>query len=126
MEMFWYGSPGGWALGLGSVLFWVLLAVAIGALVQLFARGGRRLDPPYPGYADGLGPYGPAGPSPGHVVSPEQILAERFARGEIGQDEFFERMAAVSLRTPAPQPAPQPGPADAVAEPLRAEDERGA
>jgi putative membrane protein len=102
MEMFWYGSPGGWALGLGSMLFWLLLVVAIAALVWLFARGGRRLDPPCPGCADGPGPYGPPGPAPGDVVSPEQILAERFARGEIDQDEFFERMAAPPAQAPYP------------------------
>jgi putative membrane protein len=108
MEMFWDGSPGGWPLGLGSVLLWVLLTVAIVALVWLFARGGRRLDPPYPGYADGPVPYGPPGPPAGHAVSPEHILAERFARGEIDQDEFYERMAGPCTQAPYPGSTARP------------------
>jgi putative membrane protein len=104
--MFFYGPDGGWswALGLGSILFWVFVAVAIVALVRLFTRGGHRLDPPYPGYAGGPGPYGPAGPA-----TPEQILAERFARGEINQDEFHERMAALRAEAPHPGPTTMPG-----------------
>jgi putative membrane protein len=107
--MFWYGPHGGWswALGLGSILFWVLAAVAIVAVVGLFMRGGRRLDPPYPGYAGGPGPYGQPGPAP-HPPSPEQILAERFARGEINLDEFQERMAALRAGAPHPGPTTRP------------------
>ncbi len=103
--MFWYSGLG-WAWGLGSILFWVLIAVAIVALVRVFTRG--RMGPPYAGYAGGPGPYGP--PGPGHAPSPEQILAERFARGEIDQDEFHERMAA--LRAQAPDGGPAAGPAN--------------
>jgi putative membrane protein len=79
--MLFYGVHGGWTggLGLGSVVLWVLAAVAIATLVRLLARGHR------------LGTPGPA--------TPDQILAERFARGEISQDEFYERVA------------PHPGPA---------------
>jgi Short C-terminal domain len=40
------------------------------------------------------------------VAPPEQILAERFARGEIDEDEFHQRMTV--LRAEAP---PHPGPA---------------
>jgi putative membrane protein len=98
--MFFYGPRGGWswALGLGSILFWALLAVAIVALIGLFTRRSGP-EPPYPGYAAGPGPFGQRGPA-----TPEQILAERFARGEINQDEFHERMAA--LRAEAPHPGP--------------------
>ena len=80
--MFFDGAHGGWswALGLGSILFWVLVAVAIVAIVRVFTRDL--------GYAGGPGLCGPPGP-----VTPEQILAERFARGEINQDEFYERVA---------------------------------
>ncbi len=109
--MFWYGvhSGGGWAVGLGFILFWVLVAVAIAALVRVFMRG--RFDGPYrgPGYGAGPGSYGPAGPAPRHTASPEQILAERFARGDISQDEFHERMAALRAEAPHPGgPAPEP------------------
>ena len=78
--MYFDAAHGGWALGLGSILFWVLVAVAIVAIVRLFTRGL--------GYAGGPG-------------TPQQILAERFANGEINQDEFYERVA---LPTEVPRP----------------------
>ncbi len=106
--MFFYGPHAGWgwALGLGSILFWVLVAAAIVALVLLLTRGGRRAEPPYAGRP---GPYGQDGPGPGHAMSPEQILAERFARGEINQDEFHERMAALRAEAPHPGYPTMPG-----------------
>jgi putative membrane protein len=90
--MFFYGAHGGWswALGFGSILFWVLAAVAIVAIVRQFTRGL--------GYAGGPGLCGSPRPA-----TPEQILAERFARGEINQDEFYERVA---LPTEATRPGP--------------------
>jgi putative membrane protein len=99
--MFFYGPDGSWswALGLGSILFLMIVAVAIVALVSLFASGGHRLDPPDPGHAGRPGAYDPPRPA-----TPEQILAERFARGEINQDEFHEWMAV--LRAEAPHPGP--------------------
>jgi putative membrane protein len=109
MKMFFYGPPGGWgwAFGLGSILFWALVVAAIVALVGLSLRGGRRPDPPYPGHADGPGPYGQPGPPPVYM-SPEQILADRFARGEINEEEFHERMA--TLRAEAQPPGPDTTP----------------
>jgi putative membrane protein len=111
--MFWYG--GGWGWTLGSLFFWVLLVVAIVALVGLFARGNRRMGPPYPGYVGGPESYSPPGPAPGPAPSPEQILAERFARGEITQDEFRESLAALRAEVPGAGPgaattAPGPDP----------------
>jgi putative membrane protein len=105
MTMWWYGSPSGWgwAFGLGSILFWLLVVAAIVALVGLSLRGGRRLDLP----SGGPGPYGQPGPPP-QMMSPEQILAERFARGEINQQEFHERMA--TLRAEAQPPGPETTP----------------
>jgi putative membrane protein len=117
MTMFWYGPHAGWgwALGLGSILFWLLVAAAIVALVLLLTRGSRRPDRPYSGYASRPGPYGQGGPwpgpaaGPGHAVSPEQILAERFARGEINQDEFHEMMAVLRAEAPHPGQTTMPG-----------------
>jgi putative membrane protein len=115
MEMYWYGphmGGWGWALGLGSLVFWVLVAVAIIAVVRFFTRGGQRPLPPYQGYASAPGPYGPPGPVPGHAASaPEQVLAERFARGEIDEEEFRRRMAtlrAETAETPPPGSAAAP------------------
>ncbi|WP_037570274.1 SHOCT domain-containing protein [Phaeacidiphilus oryzae] len=93
--MFWYGHENGingwgWAgMTLGMLLFW---AVVIGAGVVLFralstssANGGHRgrtTDPRPP------------------EVRPtaEQLLAERFVRGEIDEDEYRRRLA--TLRNP--------------------------
>jgi putative membrane protein len=80
---------GGWALG--SLVFWALVAVAIIVLVRLLSRG-QRPQPPFPGFPGGPPP---PGPPRGHTASAAQILAERFARGEINEDEFHQRMAAL-------------------------------
>jgi putative membrane protein len=98
MEMFWYGPQmgWGWAMGLGSLVFWVLLVVAIVVLVRSFTGGGQRL--PFRG-STSTAPYGQPGPA---AATPEQVLAARFARGEIDEDEFHQRMAA--LRAEAPHP----------------------
>ena len=104
--MFFYGphmGGWGWALGLGSLVFWALVAAAIIAVV-LFIRGGQRPQPPSQGYAGGPGTDSQPGPAPGHAAAPEQILVERFARGEIDEDEFHQRLAA--LRAAAPHPGP--------------------
>src|SRR5271155_3861019 len=84
-EMLFDGPHGGWssAHGLGSILFWVLVAVAIAAIVRRLTRGL--------GFAAGPGLCGPPGPA-----TPEQVMAERFARGEINQDEFYERVSNCS------------------------------
>jgi putative membrane protein len=110
--MFWYGPHMGgwsWALGLSSLVFWALLVVAIIALVRYFTGGGQRLLPPYRGYAGGAGPYGESGPAPAPAAAtPEQILAGRFARGEIDEDEFHQRMAALRAEAPHPGSAATP------------------
>lgn len=76
--MFWYGnwSWGAWLLmTLGMVAFWGLVIWAIVSLVR-------------------SGPSAPTAERP----SAEQILAERFARGEIDGDEYHRRLDA--LRSP--------------------------
>jgi putative membrane protein len=79
--MYWHGGgPHGWGyllMAASSLLFWGLLIVAG---VALF-RAARR--PPGGGY----------GPRP----TPEQILADRLARGEVDEDEYRRRLDA--LRT---------------------------
>jgi putative membrane protein len=74
--MFWYGDGmSGWGYALmigGMVLFWVLIAITIIAVIRYAA-------PPHPPT-----PY-PTAPSP------ERLLAERFARGEINEEEFRRR-----------------------------------
>jgi putative membrane protein len=105
--MVWYGpqlSGWGWALGLSSLVFWVLLVVAVIALVRLFTGGGQRLLPPYRG-----APYTESGPAAAAAAAaPEQILAGRFARGEIDEDEFHQRMAALRAEAAHPGSAATP------------------
>jgi len=77
--MNWYGSGmNGWAYAymiISNLLFWALI---IGGGVALF----RYLTQARP------------------AQSPEQILAERFARGEIGEDDYRLRLAALRVTGP--------------------------
>ncbi|KAE8765102.1 SHOCT domain-containing protein [Georgenia thermotolerans] len=105
-----YGYGASWAWGLLGFLFSVLVIVAIVVLVLLavrLVRSGSHPAPPMSGpgmgppgqpgmgaapspYGPGPGPYGPAaGAGPG-MTPARQILDERFARGEIGADEYHE------------------------------------
>ncbi|GAA1415224.1 SHOCT domain-containing protein [Streptomyces thermospinosisporus] len=83
--MFWYDhdvSGWGWfAMSAGMILFWALI---ITAAVLLFRALGRPHEHT----------HSPASPSP------EQLLAERFARGEINEEEYQRRLTA--LRSSGP------------------------
>ena len=74
--MYGYGDHmSGWGYGLMSVsmlLFWALLIIGIVALVRYLGHTGRQGAAPRP--------------------TPEQVLAERLARGEIDTDEYRERL----------------------------------
>ena len=81
--MFWGGdgSMGGWwyvLMVLSFVLFWGVLITAIILFARSVGAGGRR-------YESG---------APGHSVA-EDLLAERFARGEIDENEYTARLAAL-------------------------------
>jgi putative membrane protein len=100
--MFWYdhGMNGwGWAgMVIGMVLFW---AVVIGAgvlLFRAFARGtGQSTTPPAGG------------------PTPEQLLAERYARGEIDDEEYQQRLATLrrSATDKLNEALSRPGPGNA-------------
>ena len=79
--MYWYGEHmTGWGYGLGiisMVLFWGLLIVAVIAAIRYLSRGRQLGSPPEP--------------STSQLPSAEQLLAERFARGEIDADEYRQR-----------------------------------
>ena len=83
--MFWYGNDGGFGngwgyavMGVGMLLFWGLL---IAGAVLVFRQPDRR---------DRVA----GGMVPAHRTA-QQLLAERFARGEIDETEFTGRLAAL-------------------------------
>ena len=85
--MYWWGDHmTGWGYALmafSSVAFWALLVLGIVVLV----RAGRNPR----------GSGAEHGPRPG----PEQLLAERYARGEIDDDEYRRRLAVLTSRSVA-------------------------
>lgn len=80
--MFWYGPHmGSWGyagMGIGMVLFWALIIAGIVVLIR-FGTGDQQ-NPRIP---------------PPAALSPEQILAARFARGEITETEYRDRLAVL-------------------------------
>ncbi|WP_427924201.1 SHOCT domain-containing protein [Streptomyces sp. cg40] len=71
----------GWdwfAMSVGSVLLWALLVTIAVLLIRNLSRGSQR-------------------PHPLGSPPPEQVLADRFARGEIDEEEYRNRLAV--LRT---------------------------
>ncbi|MCX3062185.1 SHOCT domain-containing protein [Streptomyces beihaiensis] len=95
--MFWYDhghdvSGWGWfAMSFGMVLFWAVI-IAVGVLLfRALARtgGGAAAGPPPPSVPP------PSTPPSASMSRPEQLLAERFARGEIDEDEYKRRLAVL-------------------------------
>jgi putative membrane protein len=88
--VFWWWGPGGgaWWWGLINLLFLItIVVVAVVVLREDIPGLHRRYGEP------------PA----------LRLLEERYARGEIGREEFLERRR-VLLETPTPQPSsPMPG-----------------
>ncbi|WP_405876868.1 SHOCT domain-containing protein [Streptomyces sp. NBC_01136] len=77
--MYWNHDMNGWgwfAMSTGTVLFWALL-ITVGVL--LFRTLNRTPDRPR---------------TPG-ASSPEGLLADRFARGEIDEEEYRRRLAVL-------------------------------
>ncbi|MFI9626030.1 SHOCT domain-containing protein [Streptomyces sp. NPDC052042] len=84
--MMWYGGWGwgGWFLmAVVTVVFWALLIAGAVALTHYVTGGrGRRPGPP-PGEAGWGGRRA------------EDLLAERFARGEIDDEEYRRRLTVL-------------------------------
>lgn len=80
--MWWYGSDmSGWGyalMTLGMVLFWALVIFGVIALVRFLARNDR--------------------PTAARLT-PEQLLAERFARGEIDEHDYHQRLDTLRDRS---------------------------
>lgn len=107
----WYGHGYGHGMsawGIGLLAFGMLLVLlALVAVAVFLVRQSRTPAPPPKGPWAGGGPVAPHAPPPPPPPLPEQLLAERFARGEIDAEEYrpAERAAA---RTPGRGP-PGPG-----------------
>jgi putative membrane protein len=79
--MMWYGGDWGWAswilMTVGMVAFWALVITAVVLAVRYLA-----------------GPRGTAAsPSGCGETRAEGVLAERFARGEIDENEYRQRLS---------------------------------
>lgn len=93
--MFWYDhGMGGWGWVAMSFSMVLLVALAVAALVLLL-RSVERF------------PSGPAQPPAG--PSAKQVLAERFARGEIDEEEYEQRLTALRVHGPGRN---RPGPGE--------------
>ena len=85
--MFWYDhGMSGWGyagMAIGMVLFWALIIVGIVALVR-FAGGGNQ---------------GSRYTMPPEQPDAQHLLAVRFARGEINETEYREKLAVLRDHT---------------------------
>jgi putative membrane protein len=82
--MYWGNGLGGWGYVLMTVsmlAFWGLL-IAGAVLLVRYVTGDRRQVPP-------------ALPSAG--PDPRAVLAERFARGEINEEDYRQRLKVLSI-----------------------------
>jgi putative membrane protein len=85
--MDWYGhGTGGWGYGLTALIMVLLGAAVIYGIVALI-RYAR--------------PNGTQGPEPLQPPTPERLLAERFARGQIDEDEYHQRLTSLRAAGPA-------------------------
>lgn len=82
--MFWYDHNMGWwgwaGMGIGMVLFWALLIAGIVALI-VYTTADR--------------PHRQIPSTTTSTSSPEQVLATRFARGEIDETQYRDRLAVL-------------------------------
>jgi putative membrane protein len=74
--MYWGNGMGGWAMfamTVGNLLFWGAIITAVVLIVRAFGRGGPE-------------------PTVTARPTPQALLAERYARGEIDDDEYSRRL----------------------------------
>lgn len=87
--MYYGNGMNGWGMFLmivNSLLFWGLVAAGIVAMARYTGRDVLRRGPVT---------HGPV---------PQQMLAERFARGDIDEDEYTRRLQVLDTKTPAHGP----------------------
>ncbi|GAA0673793.1 SHOCT domain-containing protein [Kitasatospora atroaurantiaca] len=86
--MYWHDRMGGWGYGLMTIIMLLLLGVIIFgavAVVRYLGRAPQRTPMP-----------------PSDRPTPEQLLAERFARGEIDAEEYRHRLDTLRGGPPGP------------------------
>ncbi|GAB4585674.1 SHOCT domain-containing protein [Nocardia sp. IFM 10818] len=80
--MFWYDhGMSGWGyfgMGLGMLLFWALLIAGFAVMIRIAVSDRDRPEPPRP-----------------EPPRAEEVLAQRFARGEIDDKEYASRLATL-------------------------------
>ncbi|WP_347600973.1 SHOCT domain-containing protein [Acrocarpospora sp. B8E8] len=84
--MYWGNGMGGWGMVLMTVsglLFWGLIITGIVLLVRSLGGGGRP------------------GAVAAQTLTPQQVLADRFARGEIDEDEYTQRLQVLVGAAPS-------------------------
>lgn len=85
--MMGWGWGWGHGMGIGMGVTWLLTLVLIGLVTYLVVRAARRDEP-----ADRHAP----GPRPIARPTAAEILAERYARGEIDTAEYEERLSRLT------------------------------
>jgi putative membrane protein len=115
----WYGPGrhvheglgwGGWLLWvLFMVALWALVIMAVVWLVRSFTHRGPMTAQRATQVHGGPPPWWRAGGT--GTVSAEQILAERFAQGQIDEHEYRARLAVLRGEQPMAAPAAPPPPA---------------
>jgi putative membrane protein len=85
---YWWWGPGhvGWVGAILGGLLWLLIVVLFVALIVRLFRGPR--------YAYWMQHQ--------HPDDPEQVLQARYARGEIGAEEFQQRLDVLRRAGPPP------------------------
>jgi len=102
MRHYWnHGPHDGWSWVVPGIAWLLLLLVLVAVLVLLW-RALQR----------GSGPVAPRWSPPPEAppTGPEQILADRLARGEIDVDDYHRRLAALRGDQPPPPPPAPPKP----------------
>jgi putative membrane protein len=98
-----YGTGlGSWGFALLAITFLLLGGLLIAGLVALVRTAGHSR----PQAAEPAG--SPPLPTPPRPPQPDQVLAARFARGEIGEDEYQRRLAVLRGTSPGTRPGHQP------------------
>jgi putative membrane protein len=84
MMYYGHGMPG-WGMALmtvSSVLFWALVIAGIVAMVRYTGREAQHSQPVM------------------HGPTPQQTLADRFARGDIDEEEYLRRRQVLGETAP--------------------------